>query len=314
MCAEVLRAEPAPRLALTPPASTRAGRPERDGRGAMVISSTLYGIWVGIATDVLFTIDGARSAVVPPLLGMGAALGLSLQITGDHPLDNGQAWTVITGLEFGSIDGALWAGGLDLSAKTVVGTTLATGLASGVLGLVAANELDPPQGDVEVIRSGLIWGTLTGLLGMAAISTSSSSQTYLRGAGVSMDLGFLAGLGLAASFDISRNRDLLIDAGGLGGGVAGLGLSWLFTVAPDVSARPIFAGTLAGMYVGLAAAAYLTRNMAPDDDERGPSVAAIWGRDDRGRWGWGTPGAVPVLDGLGRRVIGATFTAVGGVF
>jgi hypothetical protein len=308
MCAQVLAAAPAPELTFAPP------RPKHDGRGAMVIASTLYGIWAGVATDVLFTIDGPRSAIAAPLVGMATGLGLSLALTGDHPLDGGQAWTIITGLEFGSVDGALWGGGLDASSKDVVGTTLAVGLASGALGLVVANALDPPQGDVEVIRSGLTWGTLTGLLGMAALSTNDRSQSYLRGAAVSMDLGFLAGLAIAASFDVSRNRDLIVDAGTLGGGVAGLGLSWLFVAGPNASARPVFAGTLAGMYAGMLITIYATRGMAPDDDERTPTVAALWGRDARGRWRLGSPAATPVLDGLGHRVIGVSFDALGGVF
>ena len=311
LCAEIMRAAPAPRLEL---ASPPLARPKRDGRGAMVISSTLYGLWAGIALDVLFTVDGARSAIIPPLLGMGAGLALSLELTGDHPIDNGQAWTIISGLEFGSVNGALWAGALDFSAKGVVGTTLAAGVASGAVGLLVADARDPRQGDVEVIRSGLIWGTLTGLLGVGLISPNASSQTYLGGTAVAMDLGFLAGLGVAASFDVSRNRDLLVDAGTLGGGLAGLGISWLVAAGPHVSARPILGGALAGMYLGMAAAIYFTRHMPADSDDRGANVAAVWGRDARGRWGWGSPSAAPVLDGFGHRVIGATLTALGGVF
>jgi hypothetical protein len=313
MCREVLRARrPPPRLALAPPTATPR---RRSGTGTMIFASTIYGLWVGIATDVLFTIDGPRSAFAAPLLGMGAGVGLSVLLTGEHPLDNGQAWTVITGLEFGSVNGALWAGGLAFSSTDTVTTALATGFASGAVGLVLASTLDPRQGDVEVVRSGLTWGTATGLLAMLALSPDSSSHTYLRGAGVSMDLGFLAGLGIAASFDVSRERDLLIDAGALGGAVAGLSLVRLF-VGDASAVQATAGGALAGMYAGMATALYLTRKMPPrdDDDERGPTVAAVWGRDARDRWGWGMPGATPVLDGLGHRVIGATFDAVAGVF
>jgi hypothetical protein len=68
------------------------------------------------------------------------------------------------------------------------------------------------------------------------------------------------------------------------------------------------------MFAGMLATIYLTRDMDRDDDERGSPVAALVGRDARGRWRLGTPSPAPVLDGLGQRIIGATFTAVGGAF
>src|SRR4029079_19030176 len=58
-----------------------AARGERDGRAAFVISSSAYGIWAGIATDVLLTIDDVRGAILAPLLGMSAGLGISLLVT-----------------------------------------------------------------------------------------------------------------------------------------------------------------------------------------------------------------------------------------
>jgi hypothetical protein len=302
LCGEILRAAPAPRA-----------RGDHDGRGTIVIASTLYGIWVGIATDVLFTFNDPRGVIVPPLIGMAAGLGVSLLLTGDHPLTNGQAWTIVTGLEYGSVNGALWAGAFDFSATDVVGTTLATGLAAGAIGLLVSQKMSPDQGDVEVVRSGLLWGTAAGLLTMLTIATDGTSQSYLRGAGVSMDLGLLGGLALAASFDVSRNRDLIIDAGFLGGGFAGFGLTLLIEGA-TTDGRAYAAGALGGMVAGGLTAIYLTRNMDAPDEERGPTVAALLGRDERGHWSWGTPGPTPVLDGLGRRIIGATFTALGGNF
>jgi hypothetical protein len=310
LCGEILRAR-----AGVPVEPSVANRNEHNGRGTIVSATTLYGIWVGIATDVMFTIDGPRAAIVPPLLGMAAGLGLSLAVTSAHPIDNAQSWSIITGLEYGSLNGAFWAGGLDLSQKTVVSTALATGLAAGAIGLVVGNKVDPEQGDVEVVRSGLLWGTVGGMLGMATLSSSGSSlTTFYRGTGVAMDLGFLAGLGAAASSNVSRNRALIIDAGTLGGLVAGGGITWLATATPNqTSGRAIAAGALGGMTIGMLTTIYLSRHM-DDDDDRGPTVGALLGRDARGRWRLGTPDPAPVLDGLGRRVIGATFTAVGGTF
>jgi hypothetical protein len=305
LCGEILASSP------SKAAGKRHG--ERDGRGTLVIASTIYGIWAGIATDVLFSIDNVRAVVVPPLLGMGAGLALSLGLTQHHPLTNGEAWTIVTGLEYGSLNGALWAGAFNFAAKDVVGTSFAAGLASGAVGVVFASTMTPTQGDVEVVRSGLLWGTAVGLLGMLSVSTGETSKTIYRGMGASMDLGFLGGLALASSFDVSRNRDLIIDAGTLGGGVAGLGVATLLE-GPNGQGSTIAAGGLVGVCAGMLLTIYLTKDMDRADDEDAAPVAALLGRDARGRWSWGTPGPTPVFDGLGRRVVGATFNAVGGAF
>jgi hypothetical protein len=309
LCGEIL-ATPSVAAAAPPPSRFRAG--ERNGRPAIVIASSLYGIWLGIATDVMLATDDVRGAIVAPMLGMGAGLGLSLLATSDYPIENGQAWTIITGYDYGSINGALWAGGLDLSAKGVVGTALATGLSASAIGLLVADKARPRQGDIEVVRSGLLWGTITGMLTMAAVNVDSE-KTFLRGTGVAMDLGFLAGLALAASFDVSRNRDLLIDAGAAGGGFLGFGITWLIEAGPNASGRAIAGGTLAGIFAGLGTMIYLTRHMDDDDDDH-TDVAALFGRDARGNWGFGTPTATPVFDGTGHRMVGATLTALGGTF
>jgi hypothetical protein len=309
LCGEILQAPPAPTLS-----STRLASPSNEGRGVLVVWSTLYGIWTGIAADLLFTINGAKSVIIPPMLGMAAGLGLSLVVTGDHPVSSGEAWTINTGLDYGTINGALWAGGLDFSVKSVVGTALATGITGGSLGILVADRFHPEQGNVELVRSGLLWGTVTGMLGMAAAAATGSQQTFFRGMAVSMDLGFLGGLALAASFDLGRNRVLIIDAGTLGGGLAGLGIAWLITAGPNMSGRPLAGGALAGMFAGMIAAAYLTRNLDHHPDDSGPATAALLGRDERGRWSWGTPGPSPLMDRFGQRLVGVTFNALAGTF
>jgi hypothetical protein len=247
---------------------------------------------------------------------MAAGLGLSLAATSEHPIDNGQAWSIITGLEYGSLDGAFWALGADAHAQAVVSAALVTGVGGGVIGLVVGDKLDPAQGDVEVVRSGLLWGTAAGMLSLAAFSSGGgSAAAFFRGSAVAMDLGFLGGLGFAGSFDLSRNRVLIIDAGTLGGLVAGGGVTWLATAGPNqVHWRAVAGGALAGMTLGMVATILLSRHMDDAGYDAGPAVSALWGRDARGRWGWDAPEPTPVLDGLGRRVIGASLTAVGGTF
>ena len=143
-----------------------------EGRGRLVLWSAAYGIWLGIATDIMFDIDGERSVILPPLLGMGAGLGLSLAATSTFQLTVGEAYTIITGLDYGSFNGALWAGGFDLDSKGVVGATVATSIAATSVGVLVANTKSPSAGDIEVVRSGLLWGTIGGFLTTALIGPS----------------------------------------------------------------------------------------------------------------------------------------------
>jgi hypothetical protein len=286
-----------------------------EGRGRLVLWSSLYGIWLGIAVDIMFDINGNRSVILPPLIGLGAGLGLSLAATNNHQLTVGEAWTIITGLDYGTINGALWAGGLDFSSKGVVGTAVATSVAATSIGVLVADAKSPSAGDIELVRSGLLWGTVGGLLATFVIAPDASSTNALKAVAASMDLGFLAGVGLASSFDVSRNRMLIIDAGALSGGLFGLGIAWL-AAGSNGNARGLAGAGLAGMLAGIGVAAWATRNLDAHDDTIAatPSVPAMLARDASGRWRYGTPGAVPVFDGTGSRLVGATFNAVGGLF
>ena len=269
--------------------------------------------WLGIATDVLFEIGDLRGAIVAPMLGMAAGLSISLLASSDHPVTNSQSWTIITGLEYGSLNGALWAGGLDLSAKGVVGTALATGLAGGTAGILVARAKQPREGDIEVVRSGLLWGTVSGFLAMGAFAPDAGTEIIWRTAGAAMDVGFVAGLALAGSFDVSRNRMLIIDAATLGGGLTGMGIALLIG-GTSGNSRALFGAGLAGMYAGMVTTAVLTRGMDHKSDLAEATVPALYARDRRGHWRWSTPGAMPLLDASGGRVVGATVTAVGGTF
>jgi hypothetical protein len=281
-----------------------------------VLWSSLYGIWLGIATDVLFDIDGDRAIIVPPLVGMAAGLGLSLAATRHARLTVGEAWTIITGMDYGTINGALWAGGLDFDSDGVVGTAVATGIAGSSIGLLVANTYSPSSGDIELVRSSILWGTTTGLLLTLVIAPDTSEEKAFTAAGLTMDAGLLAGIGLANYFELSRNRVLIIDAGALAGGLTGLGIAWLATGSGDANIRTLAASALGGMVAGIAVAAFATRDLDDEDDARaaGPSIPALFARGADGRWGFGRPGPVPVFDGTGRRLVGATVTAFGGVF
>ena len=324
LCGEILRAPPRPRPARAPAqisaddeSPVREHASAQEGRGRLVFWSSLYGIWLGIATDVLFDVNGSRSVILPPLLGMGAGLGLSLALTANVPLSAGQAWTIITGLDYGSINGALWAGGFDASGKGAVGTAVASSIASTAAGLAIADAGRPTAGDIELVRSGLLWGATSGALAATTFGPPSgpSQASVFLGAAIAMDAGFIGGLMLARSFELSRNRVLIIDAGALGGATTGLGVAWLALNGTGNNGRALAGSTLAGLLAGIAIATYATRNLdAAHEEPFASAVPAIWARDADGRWRAGTPSPLPVWDGTGTRLVGATVNAVAGAF
>ena len=166
-----------------------------------------------------------------------------------------------------------------------------------------------------MVRSGLLWGTVGGALATFAIAPHASDTAAFKAIAASMDAGFLVGVGLAKSFDLSRNRVLIIDAGALTGGLFGLGIAWL-AAGTDNSGRGLAAAGLGGMLAGIGVTAWATRHLDAQDVgiAKAPSMPAMLARDADGDWRFGTPGALPVFDGTGSRVVGATFSAVGGLF
>jgi len=321
LCADIVAERIAERTHDTPITPEPGQAPPRrltggnEGRGRLVLWSSLYGIWLGIAVDIMFEINGDRSVILPPLLGLGAGLGLSLAATSNYKLSVGEAWTIITGLDYGTVNGALWAGGLDFSDKGIVGTAVATSIAATSVGVLVANTYSPSAGDIEVVRSGLLWGGVGGLLLTFVVSPDASSHSAFKAIAASMDLGFVVGVGVANTFDLSRNRVLIIDAGALTGGLVGLGSAWL-ALGTNNSGRGLAGAALTGMLSGIAIAAYATHDLDEDDAAvaASPSVPALYARGVDGRWRFGTPGTVPVFDGAGSRLVGATFSAVGGLW
>ncbi|HEY4185154.1 MAG TPA: hypothetical protein VGP07_08805 [Polyangia bacterium] len=316
LCADIRAHAPA---AETPdPASPP--RVDRNGRAQLVIGTTLYGIWLGISIDVLADVQNDRLVVLYPLLGMAAGLGGSLYGTHGREVTTGQAWSIITGLDYGTYNGLLWSAAISGSpTRTGVFTGgLVAGAVGGGVGLYVAAQ-HPQQGAVEMVRSGGLYGTGAALMGALLLAPEDvSSRTMFTTLAIGMDAGLATGGVLSAELDLSRNRMLLIDAGTLAGLGFGLGGTWLITGSKGSSRRALGAGGLVGMGAGFVAAILLTRHL---DDEHtaqaaAPTLPALVSRDLRGRWNVGTLTLVPVADPTGRRqgMVGASVPLAAGLW
>jgi hypothetical protein len=327
LCAQIRSRDPAVGLDDSTTASSTPGlQPDRrgadrGGRAQLVLATTLYGIWAGISVDVLADVQNDRLLVLYPLLGMAAGLGGSLYATGQWDVSAGQAWAIITGLDYGTYNGLLWSAAISSapSAKTVFGAALPAGLAGGAVGILVAG-YHPNPGGVELVRSGGLYGTAAALMSALAFAPDNvSSQVIFTTLALGMDVGLATGAGLSSRLGVSRNRMLLVDAGTIAGLGFGLGGTWLVTGSQGSSRRALGAGGLLGLAAGMTAAILLTRGMDGDRvaESSGPGpVPALVQRRSTGQWGLGTLALTPVCNTPGGRqaFVGASVPLVGGLW
>ncbi len=309
----------------TPPPSgddrSPAGGRARAGRAVLVTGSAIYGLWAGIAVDILGEVDDARVGVLIPLLGVGGGLGLSLAATGEGRMTKGEAWTILTGMDYGTYTGLLLAITLDTdSAQGVVGTMLLSGAVGTALATALATEHSPARGTAEAVRSGGLWGFSSAALVAAMLEDPSARATaglMLAGMGGGLATGGL----VASNYPVTRDRMLLADAGALSGAVLGAGLYVLIAGSPDDQGRGrvLAASTLVGLHAGLVTSLWLTRGWADStDDEVAPAAAsqALYRRDDAGNWAPGSLTLVPTFERgpASTRLVGGWVPLVGGHF
>ena len=85
--------------------------------------------------------------------------------------------------------------------------------------------------------------------------------------------------------------------------------------ATTSAARPSPAGALGGLVGGIAIAALATRGLdTPETQARAPAYPALFARDADGHWAVSMPAPTPVFDTTGTRAVGASLSALGGLF
>jgi hypothetical protein len=112
---------------------------------------------------------------------------------------------------------------------------------------------------------------------------------------------------------------LLIDTASLGGGLLGFAVAFLAVGEPEggQTGRVLAASALGGLYAGMAAGIYLTRDMQPEQHDARADVPALAVRGSDGRWRAGQLALIPLVgvDPRGRsRLTGALAPLVGGLW
>ena len=239
--------------------------PER-GKRTLLIAATLGG---GVAVGSLLGAfeDGALSGAGGLLGGAASLVGTYLFVPSDVSLGTTNlaigagATGAFAGLAFGAV----------ISDDTAV-TSPMTGIgliAGATAGLVVGERYDISPGDAALFNTSVLWGSIAGTLLGVSFDAPGSVEAGLRLSGAGM--GALGGILLANYFDISRRHALLIDIGGVVGGISGYALRGLIyprsedplddAIAERANAQRDANYTLAGIGIGLVAAGILTRNV-----------------------------------------------------
>jgi hypothetical protein len=255
---------------------TDRARAAGGGRIGFVVTSTLFGTWLGVALPAAFEADDPTPYGVGLIAGPGLGLLGSLTYTKAYPITSGQTaafrWSLIwlswqayllqelTGIGTRETCFPDGVGGEycydDTSAGARFGA-LVVGGAAGIGAGLALTRLHLPAGDVALVQDASAWGTALGLaLSVLTARDGEPSENQTFGWMTAAGNGFLLGaVPLARAWRPSVGRVRLITISGIAGSLVGLGIDLIGDVDDEKTAVAI--PTL-GAGVGLVAGTVLT--------------------------------------------------------
>jgi hypothetical protein len=261
----------------------------RAGRVELQVFSTMYGLWLGVATPLMFGADDPEPYGAGLLLGGPIGFLAGRAYTRSRPLSEGQARAITLAGTWGTWQGFGWANALDWGVRTeticpfvppcfenetrdneeeLAAAAVAGGLAGILIGaLISKKEIT--AGLASTVNYGSLWGTWVGFA-LASIADQEDDD-LLTSTLIGGDVGLLATMVLGPGWRYSRPRARLISLGGVVGGLAGAGIDLL--VQPDKD-EVVFGIPLATSIAGLLFGAYATRNH-DNPDVRPPGPGAL---------------------------------------
>ena len=239
------------------------------GRTSFIAYHTLYGAFLGVA------IPAALGAEDPEPFGAGLLLGAPLGFFASRawgrsrPLTDGQAGVVQFGSFWGGWLGFALQSVLDLGEETICDgdvcffdTPATARWTAGVVGSVAglsagllAARRPIAGGTSSLIFHGSLWGTWYGVA--AGIFTDAEDDDLLTAALIGGNAGLLLAIPMARVGRPTSSRVRIASAGGLAGGLAGLGTVLLFSIEGD---KAVIATTAASVTLGLILGASLGKD------------------------------------------------------
>ncbi len=286
-----------------------AARTDRSGRTELLVWSTLYGLWLGVAVPAAFGADDAETYGLGLLTGGPIGFFAAHGYLGRRPLGLGQARAITFGGTWGTWQGYGWREVFDIGTETdsicvngicneYEGDATEASFASAILGGLAgigigaalAGSREITEAGATVANFGALWGTWFGFAGGFLLDLEDDD--LLAAALVGGDLGLIYSAMSASrwGFDVSRAR--LISVAGVAGGLAGAGLDLL--LQPDDDKVAVLIPTLTSA-LGLAAGVVWTRDREPRGDRPDEPGAEALIRVRDGRLAFGMPAPRPTL-------------------
>ena len=229
-------------------------------RASLVGFGTLFTTWLGVGTLILLEAEEAVPYGLVLIAGPLSGLVGSLNLTRNSQLSDGQASLINLGGTWGIWQAVAAANLAGASEKVAVGASMA----GGAIGLAVAGNIIRDRGissgDATLINFGGIWGTWLAICGaMTARDRSSDRSNFVLGSAMTGgNIGLLTMAAWSTKLNVSRARARLINIGGVVGTLYGLGTNILLDIEP--ADRSFWSYMGIGGMVGLAAAAYFTRN------------------------------------------------------
>ncbi len=305
------------RIARSTPGSRQI---EGGGRTELIVWSTLYGLWLGVAVPAMLSADGSEAYGLGLLVGGPIGFGAGWSATRATPISDGRASAITWAGSWGTWQGFGWAQVVDPGAgscddfgycesgpspETVFGWMIAGGLAGTAGGILATRSLDISPGDASLLNLGSLWGTWYGAA--LGILGGMEDDDLMAATLVGGNIGALAGAALARSTPVSRSQARIASIVGVVAGLAGAGVDLIAQPDNEKVAIAIPAVTSAiGLALGAGRAGIGTSS---GQDESGSS-----GRVDGQPRDWSLGGPVfttPVRGPSGgyRTVVGITLVS-----
>lgn len=253
-------------------------KPTRFARGSLVVWQTLHGATQGALLCGIADCEG-RAFLAASLLGAGIGATISWMTTEDTGITPGQSGVINSGTSWGVWYGIAANEMFDVNGGAEYGVVMASMVGLTGAGIAIAVLGTPNAGQVAMANSGGLWtGVVTALF--LAATDGGSKQTFFTIETVVSGVGLLTLAILSNSHPTSQGRVLLIDSGGILGGL--LGAAAVAIAGADGKGVAVGAGI--GVLGGLGLTTYITRDFdAPDTDT--PKVAlapAAMGRGGAG--------------------------------
>jgi len=241
---------------------------DQNGRVGVVVFSTLYGTWLGVAIPIIAEADDPKAFVASMMAGSVAGLLISLNATKNQPISDGRASLINFGGWFGTWQGIAWSNAFGAEDREIVTGAVIGGLTGlgAAIALTANRNIRP--GYATLINFGGIWGSWFSLCA-AEIAGVQGEETELGLIAAGGDIGIISTAIAARSTQMSRGRARLINIAGVVGTVFGLGMAVLAEVDEAQSAFAIMgAGSMAGLLIGSSATKNYDRAFHLNDQNR----------------------------------------------